>query len=210
MLPVTSCLAALGVLLYAEFREYVVLKAAAKLIASSAFIWAALYWGATASTYGSLVLLGLVFCWLGDMLLLPEGSGKSFLAGLFAFLCGHIVYAAAFSTLALNERAGLVALLAVIPVGAFVLRWLWPTLPAPMRIAVPLYVFVILSMVALAWSVTVSGAPLVLALGATGFAMSDLSVARERFIAPGFGNRAWGLPLYFISQLLLAYSVAVI
>jgi hypothetical protein len=38
--------------------------------------------------------------------------------------------------------------------------------------------------------------------------LSDLSVARDRFVAPGFVNRAWGLPTYFAAQLLLAASVA--
>jgi len=31
-------------------------------------------------------------------------------------------------------------------------------------------------------------------------------VARDRFVAQGFINRAWGLPMYYGGQLLLAYS----
>ena len=44
--------------------------------------------------------------------------------------------------------------------------------------------------------------------GAAMFCVSDLSVARDRFVSPGFVNGAWGLPLYFGGQLLLAASVA--
>ncbi|MDD3992851.1 MAG: hypothetical protein PHV70_11955 [Desulfobacteraceae bacterium] len=37
--------------------------------------------------------------------------------------------------------------------------------------------------------------------------MSDLFVARQRFVAPAFSNRLLGLPLYYIGQFLLAFSV---
>jgi hypothetical protein len=33
-------------------------------------------------------------------------------------------------------------------------------------------------------------------------------VARDQFVAPGYKNRLWGLPLYFGSQMLLAWSPA--
>ena len=46
--------------------------------------------------------------------------------------------------------------------------------------------------------------------GAWGFAISDLAVARDQFVTPGYQNRLWGLPLYFGSQMLLAYSVALV
>jgi len=45
-----------------------------------------------------------------------------------------------------------------------------------------------------------------LAVGALLFGASDLFVARERFIEPGFRNRLFGLPLYYAGQLLLALS----
>jgi uncharacterized membrane protein YhhN len=44
-------------------------------------------------------------------------------------------------------------------------------------------------------------------IGALAFFLSDLSVARNRFVAPGFVNRLWGLPLYYAAQLLLASSI---
>ena len=40
------------------------------------------------------------------------------------------------------------------------------------------------------------------------FALSDLAVARNQFVAPGPANGLWGTPLYFVSQLLLAASIA--
>jgi len=40
--------------------------------------------------------------------------------------------------------------------------------------------------------------------GAVLFWLSDLAVARDRFVRPGFVNPLVGLPLYYAAQLLLA------
>jgi hypothetical protein len=39
------------------------------------------------------------------------------------------------------------------------------------------------------------------------FNLSELAGARHRFVANSFANRAWGLPLYFAAQLVLASTV---
>jgi hypothetical protein len=44
--------------------------------------------------------------------------------------------------------------------------------------------------------------------GALLFALSDLAVARDRFVHAGFANKLWGWPTYFGAQLLLAWTVA--
>jgi hypothetical protein len=44
--------------------------------------------------------------------------------------------------------------------------------------------------------------------GAVAFYLSDLFVARDRFVVEGFTNRLVGLPLYYGGQYLLAFSVA--
>ena len=58
-------------------------------------------------------------------------------------------------------------------------------------------------MTALACAVTGAGGPSSVAAGAIAFTASDISVARDRFVQPGFANRAWGLPLYYLAQVLL-------
>jgi len=50
----------------------------------------------------------------------------------------------------------------------------------------------------------ISGGPLAVAVGALAFTASDVSVARDRFVRHEFLNRAWGLPLYYAAQVLLA------
>ncbi len=47
-----------------------------------------------------------------------------------------------------------------------------------------------------------------LAAGALCFFASDGAVARQRFSHESFWNKAWGLPLYFAGQLLIAWSAA--
>jgi hypothetical protein len=48
----------------------------------------------------------------------------------------------------------------------------------------------------------------VILAAAVAFYLSDLAVARDRFVAPGFRNRLWGLPLYYGAQLLFVWTVS--
>jgi uncharacterized membrane protein YhhN len=50
--------------------------------------------------------------------------------------------------------------------------------------------------------------PWTAAVGALLFYLSDLAVARHRFVHPAFVNRAIGLPLYYVGQLLIALTIA--
>jgi uncharacterized membrane protein YhhN len=182
----------------------------AKPLASLAFVWTAVAAGALDSGYGQLVLVALVLCLLGDVLLIPLDRPAVFRAGVFAFLAGHVAYSAAFLARPLGV-AGLVAggvLMAVVLVA--VLRWLGPSLPPDMRTPVRIYMVVIGVMTALACGVSAGGGPWAVAVGALAFAASDVSVARDRFVRPEFVNRAWGLPLYYAAQLLLATTPALI
>lgn len=70
------------------------------------------------------------------------------------------------------------------------------------------YLVVIGVMSALACAVTAAGGPLAVAGGALAFTASDVSVARDRFVRHEFVNRAWGLPLYYAAQLLIAATPA--
>ena len=179
-----------------------------KMGAALSFVGLALTLGALDSDYGRIMLAGLVLCAAGDALLLPSGQTIWFQAGIGAFLLGHLAYAVAFLGEPLNLPVAIAMGLAMVTFGIATLRWLRPQLPADFRAPVIAYVAVISAMVCLAVAASSAGAPLTVALGAVGFAASDLSVARDRFVAPGFVNGAWGLPLYFGSQLLLASTVA--
>ena len=208
--PYVVCAVAVAGLLVAEYRPSRAGLWLAKPIASLAFIWAGHAAGALDSSYGQLVLLGLVLCLVGDVLLIPLERPAVFRAGVFAFLAGHVAYSAAFLTRPLDPL-GLVAgsvLLAVV-VGA-VLRWVGPALPAGMVWPVRVYMLVIGVMAALACGVTAAGGSWAVAVGALAFTASDVSVARDRFVRHEFVNRAWGLPLYYAAQLAIATTPALL
>jgi uncharacterized membrane protein YhhN len=204
------CAIAVAGLLWAEYRGSRQGLWLAKPVASLAFIWAGAAAGALDSTYGQWILLGLVLCLLGDVLLIPHDRPAVFRAGVFAFLGGHVAYSAAFLTQPLDGfgLAGGAILLAVVVGG--VLRWLASSLPADMAWPVRIYMIVIGVMSALACGVTAAGGPWAVAAGALAFTASDVSVARDRFVRHEFLNRAWGLPLYYGAQLLLAVTPGLI
>lgn len=207
---IVVCALAVAGLLVAEWRESQAGKWLTKPVASVAFIAVALASGALGTAYGQLITLGLVLCLLGDVLLIPADRPGVFRLGVLAFLCGHVAFAAAFFTQPLDLRTlGIAAVLLVLALWV-VWRWLGPHLPADMRLPVQAYFAVIATMTALACAVTGAGGPPLVALGAIAFTASDISVARDRFVRPQFINRAWGLPLYYLAQVLLALSPALV
>lgn len=175
----------------------------AKPAAAIVFIVAGYMAGALSTTWGTVLFVGLVLAAVGDVLLIPKDE-RAFLGGLVSFLLAHVAYAAAFVVRGVDWLWVGVAALAMIAVAIPVLRWLWPHVKPPMRGPVAAYIVVITAMVALAVG-TLS--PWLIA-GAVGFYLSDISVAKGRFVGQSLGNRAWGLPLYFFSQLVLATAVA--
>ena len=76
-----------------------------------------------------------------------------------------------------------------------------------MRGPVLAYVAVISSMVLLAAGTVGADARPAILIGAVAFYVSDLAVARHRFVAKTFWNKTWGLPLYYGAQLVLASTV---
>ncbi len=207
LLTFIGLLAAAG-LVVAEFQGRAQLRRVCKLSASTAFVLVALSLQAAASPYGRLVLVALVLSWIGDACLLSQRSAW-FLWGLGFFLLAHVAYSAAFLFGDLEVTALVAALVLLAAVGALALRWLWRRLDTFHKAAVCAYVVAIVTMCALAVAHSAAAGSWPVAVGALAFAASDISVARDRFVAPGFLlNRAWGLPVYYAAQLLLAWSVA--
>lgn len=195
-------------LLFAEARSIASLRAVAKMTASTAFVALAVTMGAFSSDYGRLMVSGLIFCWIGDALLLRLARA-AFLAGMGAFAIGHLLYSLAFLRVGADFGAGAFAAAILSTSGAAAaLVWLKPHLGA-MRAPVTAYSLLIAMMVVLAIAAALTRPALTMAaVGAVGFALSDLAVARDQFVRRDFFNRAWGLPLYYFSQCLLAASIS--
>ena len=202
----TLCVVAVALLLVAEHRGSRPARAVFKTSASLAFVATAWLLGAAGSEYGQFILAALALGLVGDVLLLSDRS-QAFLLGLFAFLCSHAVFGAAFVSAGVAPVATTVAAVVALPVGLLIALWLWPHLGPAFRVAVVAYIVVILAMCSLAaGNAALHGAWWVL-VGAVVFALSDIAVARDKFVAPALVNRLWGLPAYYGAQLLLAWSV---
>jgi uncharacterized membrane protein YhhN len=131
-----GCAAACAVLVIAEWLGARNLRVGAKLLASAAFVAA----GAVATagevvdplraSYAHAIFAGLALGAIGDACLLGRGK-RWFLAGLVAFLFGHLAYVLGIAMIAPAGRwpgdAGLIALVPVVAAAA-VLASLWPHL----------------------------------------------------------------------------------
>jgi len=197
-------------LLFCEKKESTAGIFITKPSLSFLFVLAAWMQSATERTYGILILSGLVLSLIGDICLIFS-SRKMFLSGLIAFLAGHVFYTIAFfheAAFGIWTGAGLLVVAAI----GFVIRsWLYPFLGGMLG-PVTAYIVVI--------SIMVSGAASVLGdcqlqstgrwlvfPGAISFYLSDIFVARQQFVKDAYLNRAVGLPLYYLGQFLLAFSI---
>lgn len=178
------------------------------MVASSAFLGAALAAGALSSGYGRWAFLALGFSWLGDLLLLSQGRTRLFLLGMVGFILAHAAYGAAFLSLAFSPGAFVAGAVVSGAAGVWTYRWLAPHLTGVFRVAVPAYIAIISAMLALAVSATAATDQMAMTVGAAAFALSDLSVAHGHFVRPSWTAKAWGLPLYYTAQLVLAGSVS--
>lgn len=207
---VVLTLVALGLHLFAEHRSSAKWGRAAiavtKLAASTGFLLVAVSAGALELGWGRWLFAGLALSFIGDACLLGRGK-PLFLAGLVAFLLGHVSYCVAFVVHGVWATSALAVAPMMLLAAWLVDRWLGDRVTPDMRVPVRAYIVVISTMLCLAFGAWRGGGPTLLLLGALSFYLSDLSVARDRFVQQDFFNRLWGLPAYYLGQLCLAMSV---
>jgi uncharacterized membrane protein YhhN len=194
-------------LVLGELRHSAPMIRVAKPLASLGFVVTAWQLGALAHPIGRTLLVALVLCAIGDLCLLSRAK-LWFLAGLGAFLLGHLGYIVAFVQRGVSPAAFAVLAIVLSVPAISVWRWLRPHVEPPMRPAVLAYVATITVMIASAWACAWPAGIVLARVGATAFYLSDLSVARDVFVAPGVVNRVWGLPLYYGAQLCIAFAAA--
>ena len=163
-------------------------------------------WSRHKSDYCRLIVTGLCFSLLGDLLLIwPD---QYFLAGLFAFLLAHVSYLLAFSRDA-GFPARLPVLLIYLSIGAFSYGVLFPALPADLRIPVGLYATLLAAMAGQAMGRLFelrTSASRRSAIGAIFFMLSDLLLAFHRFRTPLLYSESFILVPYYLGQWLIASS----
>lgn len=152
------------------------------------------------------IAMALAFSALGDLLL--ELQPPMFVPGLVAFLGAQVVYVVAFTARDGRPQWPRALPAALFGIGAFL--WLEPQLGG-MRGPVAAYITAICLMLWRAWAAVGGRHPQRLAgfaaLGATAFALSDLLVAYNRFVAPVLALKALLMLLYWAAQWLIAASV---
>lgn len=201
LLPfIAVTLLALAVVLWAEVAKRPFWNAVFKPVASAGFVAAGFAVGALEHPLGAPLVIALVLGALGDVLLIPKDKKRVFIAGIGAFLLAHLAYGAMFLMMGVDAVWLGVALVGASAIAVAVWRWLEPHVVGAMRVAVMSYIAVITVMVALSVGVVSYGGWPVAA--AVVFWLSDLTVARHRFVKAEAVNRLVGLPLYYAAQYL--------
>ena len=184
-----------------------------KSILSLMFFGVALLQTSTLFLYPRWVLVGLGLCLIGDVCMIFSVD-IVFFAGLVAFVFGHLAYIAAFLSLADLSVWTIVGIVLVGTASAVFFMRLRSHL-GRMKMPVAVYSTAICLMVTAA--VTLAGDPrysiggrLMVSAGALAFYVSDLFVAREQFFAPRRINLLVGLPLYYVGQFLIAFSIGML
>jgi uncharacterized membrane protein YhhN len=221
LITIASCLFSVANLIWIEYqlenpevrahpaaRELEMKRKLSKFGASLSFVLIAVpAFGRDA--FGTWMFIGLVAGAAGDVALLGR-TARAFMIGLGAFLIGHIAYVIGIAQVVPPTRwvgeAGVGAILPIV-VAAIAIKRLWPRLGA-FKIPVLVYVLAIVAMVVGAFAARGQlGHGTMLAIGATLFFASDLAVARDRFLMRDFSNKLYGLPAYYVGQLLIAWAI---
>jgi uncharacterized membrane protein YhhN len=160
-----------------------------------------------------LVIISLVFSWLGDVFLL-QSAPHYFLAGLGSFLFAQLVYSWIFIRIRKRKnQTGQWNIPLLIGIGIYIVLlygWLFRYLPVEMKLPVLIYALAIGTMFQLAFhctSVPRSYFSSLLIAGAALFVVSDSLLAVNQFIQP-FPLAGVGIMLtYGLAQLFIIHSI---
>jgi len=193
---------AVAALVASELRARRARAAVCKTAASVGFVLLAVLRADLSRPYDRWLVIALVLSLVGDVLLaLPHALP----AGLAAFLLAHLAFIAAFSALTQLGAWPRPVLAGLAVASLIAAAWLWPHV-GRLRPAVLAYVAVITVM---AWGAIAAAGRTGRISGAAGilFYLSDLAVARDRFVVRRFASRAWGLPAYYAAQVMFALTL---
>lgn len=196
-----------------QYVKAVVLKG------SAALLFCLIGFSALGSTqnasFARLICIGLCFGAVGDILLnlrfvFPKIGQKIFLTGVAAFLTGHILYLAALIPLA---QSLIPCLIVGVLLAAGLLTWIFKTLTVKLAFKIfgILYIGAIVLMTAVAAGNVIcspSTAAWMHAVGAVLFTLSDIVLIFNTFgPEQKFSMRITNLSLYYLGQLMIAFSL---
>ncbi len=150
--------------------------------------------------YKYVIIIGLVFCAIGDYTL------QWFMIGLTSFLIGHLFYITAFRSTNLSKTPTIAKILLLV-YGAVMMFWIAGTVfrdgDTILGFAVCAYIIVILLM---GWTAFRTGSHLAI-IGALSFITSDSILAINKFIMNVPYSHILIMATYYGAQLLIALSI---
>lgn len=209
-----------GCFIAVEHKEKYVAADILKGLAALMFVCIGLisYLKVTNDALGLKIVIGLIFGMVGDILLnlrfvLKENGQKAFLAGILAFLIGHVLYLMALiplsSTFVIDAAIGAV-------LAAALLIYIFKTMDVKLAFKIfgVFYLGAVIIMTVIAAHLAIATGnvhDIVYAVGAVLFMASDIVLIFNTFSGTTkFSLRITNLSLYYIGQLLIAGSLFVI
>jgi uncharacterized membrane protein YhhN len=178
----------------------------AKPLVLGSLVLVAVVLGAAGTAAGWWLLVALAFGLLGDVALLSDSLPR-FLAGVWAFLVGHLAFLVCFAVLGLPAPAWSLGGVVVLALALGATRRVVPATHrldgARLSVPVAVYSGVIGAMLVCAW---LTGEPLV-ALGASVFVASDAILSVNRFVRPVPHARVSLMVTYHVGQALIVAGV---
>ena len=172
------------------------------------------YWASTKAR-SSFIMAALVFCWLGDVLLLGEGE-LYFMGGLVAFLIGHVFYIVAYRQHRLDDSKNELMTtqkmrysFPVVLAATGLLVILFPKLGG-LKIPVTVYALVLMIMVMTAifrYGRTAPKSFWMVLSGAAFFMLSDSLLAINKFYMPLPWSGIWVMSTYIAAQYLIVSGI---
>jgi uncharacterized membrane protein YhhN len=160
------------------------------------------------SPFARLMIAALLFSWMGDILLMFDGS-LFFMAGLGSFLVAHLLYIIYFSRIRSDRPSFLkkrpLMLLVIVAYTIELLYVLWPGL-GDLKIPVVVYASVISTMLAAAawqYNKLPNHTAWLFITGAFLFVLSDSALAINKFGEPFTGGGIFVMFTYVAAQTLL-------
>ena len=217
-LLVVLCLAIMSVFIYYEKKEKYVLAVILKGLASLMFVLLG-YWCASNtgnSEFAKYVKIGLILGLIADILLnlrfVFKTKGKIvFLVGILVFLSGHILYLCALIPSVNNV---ILPLIIGILLTTVIIKWIFTQIEAAkaFKIFGVFYIGAIVIMNCFAFANLLQDMSntryIIFTIGAIAFLISDIVLILNTFgKTTKFSLRITNLSLYYIGQLLIAFSL---
>jgi uncharacterized membrane protein YhhN len=195
-------------LVVSEYYNFKIGEYIFKPVAALSFVFISFKLGALESGYGRLILFSLALCAVGDILLLNRKLKISFFCGMLVFAIAHLLFSLAFIKSSTFDFASLVTFLPLIMIlGCINFMYLLPRVPHKFKPFILLYGLAIFMMITSAYTFMYEQKLILIA--AIFFVLSDIFVAKDRFIKRSTKNALLITPLYFAAQGLFAFSVSV-